>query len=75
MKRVYAMVGPVSGELLSHEGRVICHDNRRELEWLFPQVRVVEVPRAGLGRPLMSLRNHPDMQGVTWPLNPDEFRR
>ena len=78
---MYAMVGPVTGEILSHGGRVVLHDNRAELEFLCPGVRVVELPGdsatyiAGrMGRPAMLLRDHPDMAPVRWPLDRKAFR-
>lgn len=80
----FAIEGGVSRELLSFMGRVIVHDNLRELEFLFPkyrdgQVRFVEVELDGDrlrdGRPTMPLKDHPDMDMVTWPINPANFVR
>lgn len=73
----YAMVGLVSGELLSLNGRVLVHENSREVEFLVANVRVVELgpslEKALAGRPHMLLRDHPDMSWVRWPLQEDDF--
>lgn len=71
--RLYALVGDRSGELLSYGGAVLVHDDRAELEFLVPGPRVVEV-RPDTGRPLMRLRDHPDMGSVSWPLDRRDFR-
>lgn len=76
----FAIEGKRSGELLSYRGAVLYHDNKRELEWLFPKqyasgaYRTVELPVSGIGRPIMRLADHPDMQAVRFPLDPAEFR-
>lgn len=67
----YALRGSVSGELLTYQGRVLVHDNRSELEWLFPNERVV--PYDGT-LPTMPIAEHPDMAAVQWPLRKEDFR-
>jgi hypothetical protein len=78
--KVLAIEGGASHELLSFMGRVIVHDGTvKELEFLFPkgQVHFVEVVLEGGtlrdGRPTIWLREHPDMDTVTWPLDPADF--
>lgn len=80
--KVLAIEGGVSRELLSFMGRVIVHDSKKELEFLFPkyrdgQIRIVEVVVEGGtlqdGRPVMRLRDHPDMDTVQWPLDERDF--
>lgn len=81
--KVLAIQGGVSKELLSFLGRIIVHDGpKEELEFLFPkhrdgQATFVEVTliegRLQDGRPAMWLRDHPDMDTVTWPLDPADF--
>lgn len=81
--KVLAIEGGASQELLSFRGRVIVHDGpKKELEFLFPkyidgQVRFVEVELKGGtlrdGRPVMWLRDHPDMDMVRWPLREADF--
>jgi hypothetical protein len=83
MTKVLAIEGGLSKELLSFMGQVIVHDGTmKELEFLFPkwkdgQVRfvVVEAEDGKLrdGRLTMWLRDHPDMDLVTWPLDPKKF--
>lgn len=74
----YALYGVVSGDILTYQGRPLVHDNRADLEWLFPASRVVPVTDADLVRrsPLapMPIAEHPDMAAVRWPLDPKDFR-
>lgn len=67
----YALKGSVSGELLTYQGRILVHNNRGELEWLFPGERVVPYDGA---LPTLPIRDHPDMAAVTWPLDRRNFR-
>lgn len=73
MDKVYALVGQLSGELLTYEGAVICHTNSHELVWLVKNARVVELPKV-VGLPLMWLKDHPSMAAVSWPLSKEDFR-
>jgi len=66
-------MGPISKEPLSYQGAVLIHDNRDELQWLYPKNEVKELPGNGLGRPLMRLKYHPDMQSVEWPICKSDF--
>jgi hypothetical protein len=66
------LVGAVSGELLSHGGRVLVHDNAAELEFLFPGTRVVELPP--YIEATLPITQHPELAAVRWPLRKDEFR-
>jgi hypothetical protein len=74
MTQLFAYVGSVSNELLSFRGSVLVHDNPGEMEYLMPGVKVIRLPKADLGRPLMRLRDHPDLAAVEWPLRKEEFR-
>ena len=69
----YAMVGRRSGELLSYGGKVLVHDNRDELQFLFPRARIVRVTDGELGQPTMSIKQHPSMVSVSWPLRREDF--
>lgn len=75
---LFALFGPVTGDLLTFGGRPIVHDNREELEWLLPGARVVRVTERDLRTrsPLtpMPLREHPALAHLSWPLNREEFR-
>lgn len=75
------LVGPRTGEPLSWRGRVLVHDGpAAEVEFILPTVRTVEVAgptervAARLGRPVMRLRDHPDLASVRWPLDRRDFR-
>lgn len=67
------MVGPRSGELLSYGGRVLVHDDRAELEYLFPTARVVRLSDGELGQPTMSIKDHPQLASTRWPLRREDF--
>lgn len=67
------MVGPTSGEPLTFGGCLLIHDNRDELEWLVPGIRVVPLTDS-YGLPTMRLQDHPDLAHLTWPLERKEFR-
>jgi len=69
----YALAGNVSGELLTYNGRVLVHDDRAELEFLFPRTRVVRITDGELGQPVMSIKDHPGLTAIRWPLNRGEF--
>ena len=69
----YGLVGASSGQLLTYQGRAILHGNRQEMEFLFPNTRVVRVTRGELGQPWMWLKNHPAMEKTTFPLRREEF--
>jgi len=71
MSARYALKGSVSGELLTYGGRILVHGDRGELEWLFPNERVVAYDGA---LPTLPVRDHPDMDAVTWPLKKEDFR-
>jgi hypothetical protein len=72
MQPRYALVGAVTGDLLTYQGRVLLHPDRAELEWLFPLSRVVRV--TGDVGPTLALSAHPDMYGVSFPLDRRDFR-
>lgn len=72
----YGLVGHGSGQLLTYRGRVLIHDSRAELEYLFPnrdKTRVVRLTDGDLGQPTMSIRDHPSMASVRWPLRREDF--
>lgn len=71
----YALVGPTTDELLTYGGRVIVHDSRDEMQWVFPTGRIVRVSDGDLGRPVLPLPQHPDLVrlGVRWPLQREEW--
>ncbi len=76
MKHRYALRGVSTKELISFQGRVLVHDNVRELEWVFRgPVEVIQISaRFASERPVMRLKDHPDMASCTWPLNQADFK-
>lgn len=69
----YGLVGPRSGELLTYRGKVLTHDDKAELEFLFPTSRVVRLSDGDLGQPTMSIKQHPQLASTTWPLQREDF--
>lgn len=69
----FAMVGPKSGELLTYGGRVLVHNDRAEMEFLMPRVRVVRITDGELGQPVMLLSEHPALDRVRFPLVREDF--
>lgn len=70
----HALVGAVSGELLSLGGRVLVHDNAAELEFLFPGARVVALPSYVPPEQTLPVSAHPEMASVRFPLDRRDFR-
>lgn len=73
MTRRYAMVGTASGEALSYCGLILTHTDRAELEYLFSGVRIVELGSQIPEYDCMSITQHPDLNGVRWPLVREDF--
>lgn len=73
MKR-YGLAGPISGDLLTYQGKALVHDSRAELEFLFADARVVEIPSGMPVEQTMPVAAHPDLVGVRWPLRREDFR-
>lgn len=73
MIRRYAMVGEVSGQPLTYDGRVLTHTDRAELEFLFQGVRVVEIGSQFSAQDCMSVTQHPEMSQLRWPLRREDF--
>jgi len=73
-KTKFCLVGATSGELLTYQGKLLVHGDKRELEYLFPGLRIV--PKPGYYAETMELKDHPDMDTVKFPLerNMDQFR-
>lgn len=74
MSRRFAMEGPNSKQLLSYQGKVLVHDDRAELEFLFPGVRVVEPGVALAQYDTLPVKEHPDLGHLEWPLRREDFK-
>lgn len=70
----HALVGAVSGELLSLGGRVLVHNNAAELEFLFPGARVVPLPAYVPPAQTLPIAAHPDLTAVRFPIQRKDFR-
>lgn len=78
MKR-YGLYGKTSKTFLTYGGRILWHDSRDELAFLFPVARnggtqVREIPPDIPPDQCLPVRDHPDMGFVKWPLTRDQFR-
>lgn len=61
-----------SGDVFTLGGAILVHENRAELEFLFPGRTAKEV--TGTRLPTRPWRNHPEMDGIRWPLRREDFR-
>lgn len=73
----YVLIGRTTKDALSYQGKILVHDNKKELEYLFPNERVAPLPRYVDDSLTMALKDHPDMLMVKFPLNKhmDQFRK
>lgn len=69
----YALVGDVTGDLLTWHGRIIVHPSKPEMEFLFPKNRVVRLSMGDLKQPTIQLKDHPGMVAVRFPLRKEDF--
>jgi hypothetical protein len=76
MSNKWCLVGAVSGEILTFQGRALVHENKQELEYLFPANRVVLLPSYWGEELVLPLKDHPDMDTVQFPLalHMDQFQ-
>lgn len=74
MTALYALWGEHAQSWLTHQGRVIAHTSREELEFLVPGPAVRPLNGIPADEVLM-IRDHPNMASVRWPLNREDFRR
>lgn len=70
----YGLYGAVSRDFLTYGGRVLVHDHRGELEFLVPNTPVRELPSSIPPDQCLSIRLHPDLATVVWPLTKEQFR-
>lgn len=73
--RRYGLYGRNSRDFLTWGGRILIHDNRAEMEWLFPGVPVRELPNDIPANQTLPIEHHPDLAGTTFPIDRREFRR
>lgn len=73
----YVLIGRTTKEPLTYRGLVLVHDNKAELEYLFPNERVAPMPGWIEDSLTMALKDHPDMEAVQFPLalHMNQFRQ
>jgi hypothetical protein len=77
-KKQYAMVGEASDELITYAGFVLVHDDKAEMEYLFNKgiKKVIPLPPSIRQEQAMSIKNHPQINGIIrFPLRRKDFRR
>jgi hypothetical protein len=68
----YAMWGRHSQSWISFQGRVIVHDDKGEMEFLFPGS--VVRPISGLREEdMMTIKDHPGCIDFQWPIKREDF--
>lgn len=72
--KMYGIRGRHSGELMTWSGRVIVHDNKDEMQFIFEGADIVEVPRSIEPELMISIKHHPDFGSYQWPLEMNVFR-
>lgn len=65
------MWSPGARSFISYRGAILIHDNRDEMEFLFPGTKVCQFD--GQIDAVMSIKNHPDLRHVRWPLRRADF--
>lgn len=75
-KELWCLVGDKSNELFTYKGWLLVHEDKRELEYLFPGNKVVQKPSWYGDDLTMPLKDHPDMSAVQFPLEEhmDQFK-
>lgn len=71
MSRHYALK-TTSGDVFTRGGAALVHDNREELEFLFPGREAVDITGAAI--PKTWWKHHPQMDGIRFPLVREDFR-
>jgi hypothetical protein len=74
MFKLFALEGSISKELLTFGGKVLVHDNPDELGFLIKGARVVECPSYVKPEERMSIKMHPDIAHIRFPLVRSDFR-
>jgi hypothetical protein len=76
MSNKWCLVGAVSGDILTFRDKALVHENKQELEYLFPANRVVPLPAYWEEELTFPLKDHPDMDTVQFPLaqHMDQFQ-
>jgi hypothetical protein len=70
---LYALVGAISGELLSYGGKVLVHGSRGEMEALIQGARVIPCPPSVREEEMLRLQDHPGLAHLRWPLRKEDL--
>ena len=68
---LWALKSSAGPGVITYGGQVLVHDNRSELEWLFPHRETVDVTESVL--PKLSIKKHPQCASLAWPLRREDF--
>ena len=72
---IYAMVGENSKDLITYNGKVLVHEDKAEMEFIFPMgMKVVMCPRDITPEMMMDIKFHPDLASFRWPIKRGDFR-
>ena len=71
---LYGLYSRTAREFLTYTGRVLTHDSRPEMEWLFPGACVREVPASFPPDQCIPIAHHPGLSSIEWPLTKEQFR-
>ena len=71
MSRLFG-ISTSDGWVATFKGRMLVHDCREEMEFLFPRHRIVEV--TGTSMPIMWVKHHPQVQSVSFPIDKATFQ-
>ncbi|MCW2898569.1 MAG: hypothetical protein JWO67_834 [Streptosporangiaceae bacterium] len=75
MSARYGLWGDVSDQFLTYGGLILTHDNPAEMAFLITGAKPRELPRGIPADHCLPLPLHPDLEGLSWPLRREEFRR
>jgi hypothetical protein len=67
----YAMWGDNSQSWITYNGKVLVHDNRAELEFMYPLQKILPITLKE--EEAMPIRLHPQHEGYRWPLRREDF--
>jgi len=70
---IYAMWGRNAQSWISYQGKVLVHDSKGEMEFLFPGATVRSIIGVGSEESL-SIKDHPSCVHYTWPIRKEDFQ-
>jgi hypothetical protein len=73
VSRPYALVGAISGELLTYQGRVLIHADRAEAEAFLEGVKIIPLPPSVRPEETLRLQDHPGLAHLRWPLRKEDL--